>query len=90
MRFSVPHALTAAAHVEGAGPTSPRRCWIIPSMPQAAALYYNVLVSSRAATIFGSPLWGGLAACGRLLIGQMPLTSSTPRLRPCRYAGQVV
>jgi hypothetical protein len=40
-------------------------------------MYYNILVSSRAATIFGSPLWGGLAACGRLLIGQMPLAFDT-------------
>jgi hypothetical protein len=53
-----------------------------------AALYYNILVSSHAATIFGSPLWGRLAACGRLAIGQMPLTSSNSPFAACRYAGQ--
>jgi hypothetical protein len=47
-----------------------------------SGLYYYIFVSSRAATILGSPAsWGRLVACGRLSIGQMPLTSSTPRLR---------
>jgi hypothetical protein len=35
-----------------------------------ALLYYYISVSSRAATILGSPaLWGRLVACGRLSIG---------------------
>jgi hypothetical protein len=53
------------------------------------ALYYYIFVSSRAATILGSPaLWGRLVACGRLSIGQMPLTSSTPRLRLAALRGR--
>jgi hypothetical protein len=34
-------------------------------------LYYYIFVPSRAATIL---LWGRMASCGRLVIGQMPLT----------------
>jgi hypothetical protein len=45
-------------------------------------MYYYIFASSRAATILRSPaLWGRVVACGRLSIGQMPLTSRTPRLR---------
>jgi hypothetical protein len=50
-----------------------------------ATLYYNILVSSRAATIL---LWGRMASCGRLPIGQMALTPSTPRFAACRVVGQ--
>ena len=54
-------------------------------------LYYYILVSSRAATILGSPaLWGRLVACGRLSIGQMSLTSSTPRLRLAAMRGRML
>jgi hypothetical protein len=34
-------------------------------------------------------LWGRLVACGRLSIGQMPLTSSTPRLRLAAMRGRL-
>src|ERR1700683_313841 len=54
------------------------------------ALYYYIFVSSRAATNLGSPtLWGRLVACGRLSIGQMSLTSSTPRLRLAAMRGRL-
>jgi hypothetical protein len=54
------------------------------------ALYYYISVSSRAATILGSPaVWGRLVACGRLSIGQMSLTSSTPRLRLAALRGRL-
>src|SRR3984957_7163450 len=48
-------------------------------------LYYYIFFSSRAATILG----GRLVACGRLSIGQMSLTSSTPRLRLFAMRGRV-
>src|SRR5580700_4838228 len=56
-----------------------------------ALLYYYIFVSSRAATNLGSrALWGRLEACGRLSIGQMSLTSSTPRLRLAALRGRLV
>jgi hypothetical protein len=67
-------------------------------------LYYYIFVYSRAATILGWPalyyypllsspaptiLWGRMASCGRLSIGQMSLTSSTPRLRLAAMRGRL-
>jgi hypothetical protein len=43
------------------------------------ALYYYILVSSRAATNLGSPaLWGRLVACGRLSIGLLSAAGVMP------------
>jgi hypothetical protein len=54
------------------------------------ALYYYIFVSWRAAMNLGSPAsWGRLVACGRLSIGQMPLTSTTPRLRLAATRGKL-
>jgi hypothetical protein len=60
-------------------------CLETPQNPWRALLYYCIFVSSRAAAI----LWGRLATCGRLAIGQMPLTSSTPRLRLAAMRGRL-
>jgi hypothetical protein len=47
-------------------------------------LYYYIFVSSRAATILGSPaLWGRLVDCGRLLIG--PFSAARTTVGACRY-----
>jgi hypothetical protein len=48
-----------------------------------STLYYNPFISSRAATILHhnkqavEVMWGRLLTCGRLAIGQLPVTSDT-------------